>query len=137
MRHDGQRGSPPWNWHNDADDVVVLDQPPVACYVNPKGAVVLRQRDDWPSDDDSIIWFAPEHAAAVARAIMAAADFDPLVLTPDPARSSVKPKSASGAERQRRYRNRKRKETPTEPDIFGSEDRDTITRDVTRDGNGA
>ena len=121
----------PWDWHDDADDVIVPDQPPVACYVNPKGAVVLRQRDDWPSDDDPIIWFAVEHAPAVAAAILDAAGIDATALAPEPAQVASKAKDPTGAERQQRRRRKKKESTP---DIFDRDDRDGDRDTVTRDG---
>lgn len=133
----------PWDWHDDAYDVIVPDQPPVACYVNPKGAVVLRQRGIDHYDDDPFVWFRIEHAPAVALAILEAAGLDATALTPEPARACSKPKGASGAERQRRYRDRQKKDSTPEPDLLNRnsvtrDERNGVTpRDVTRDGDAA
>ncbi len=109
------------------DDVIVPSQPAVAVYTNPKGAVVLRQQDEFPfGDGDAVVWFAADHAPVVALAILAAAGIDATALAPEPAQVASKAKDPTGAERQRRRRARQKEETT--PALF---DRDT--RDVTRD----
>ena len=54
-------------------------QPAIACYLNPTGAIVLRQ----DTEDDHFVWFHPEHAAAVAAAILEAAGLDAAALKVD------------------------------------------------------
>ncbi len=136
-----------WDWLDDADDIIVPDQPPVAVYVNPGAAVVVRQRAPWPDEDDPWIWFAPEHAPAVAAAILAAAGLEPAAVTPEPTPVTRKPKckDPTAAERQRRRRQRK-KGSPIEPDLLDRDDRDGATldpvtprddRDGARDGDAA
>ncbi len=109
-------------------DVVVEEQLPVACYTNPAGDVVLRQRAAWPDNDDLAIWFAPQHARAIAAAILRVAGYQAPAPAPEPAQASAKPKPATPAERQRRRR--ARQEEPTL-----DSDRDSVTPPVTsRDG---
>jgi hypothetical protein len=45
-----------FNW-NDTESVILPEQPATACYWNPKGELVIRQKG-WP-DDDSFIYIAP------------------------------------------------------------------------------
>ena len=63
-----------FDWGADAGDVIVREQPAIACYVNPAGDIVLRQRG-YP-EDDAWIWFAPGHALAIAAAILEAAGLE-------------------------------------------------------------
>ncbi len=124
-----------WAALEDAGDVVVAEQPPVAVYTNPKGAVVVRQRGDDRDDDDAWIWFAPEHAPAVAAAIMAAAGLDATDiadLAPEPAQDASKPTASTAAERQRRYRQRKKKE----PALFDGDDRNVTECETVTPRNG-
>ena len=72
-----------WDWSDDADDVVVREQPPIAAYRNPSGDVVLRQRGDC-FDDDAWIWFGVDHARAIAAAILEVAGLDATALGPEP-----------------------------------------------------
>ena len=122
-----------WCWSDDAADTVVPEQPAIACYTNPEGAVVLRQHGAWNDDDDAWIWFAPEHALAIAKAILAAAGLDGEALDPEPC--AAKPKDATAAERQRRRRTRQKQEKTAAlfdcdvTDGVTPEDRDTVTRD--------
>ena len=121
-----------FDWH-DANEVIVREQPAIAVYINPAGDIVLRQRGDC-FDDDAWIWFHPEHAAAVAAAILEAAALDAPVSTPEPTQVDSKPKDSTGAGRQRRYRERKKKESTSE--LFDREDRD-VTRDTVTGKGGA
>ena len=116
-----------WAALHDAGDVVVLEQPAIACYLNPRGAIVLRQ----DTDDDYFVWFRPEHAAAVAAAILEAAGLDGTKLASGGATTcgTTRPKDPTAAERQRRYRESKKERPAPEPDIFDRDD-----RDVTRSG---
>ncbi len=113
-----------WDWTDDAGDVIVPAQPAIACYVNTAGNIVLRQQGD-AFDEDVWIWFDPQHAPAVAMAILEAAGLDTTAFAPEPARACGKPKGKdpTAAERQRRRRKRQREE-PT-ADIFDSADRDS------------
>ena len=59
---------PARDWNEDGvgdDDIAVAQQNQIAVYTNPRGDVVIRQRD-WP-DDDTIILVAPEYAERLAR----------------------------------------------------------------------
>jgi hypothetical protein len=47
-----------FNWASDTDAVILPEQFLTACYFNPKGELVIRQRR-WP-DDDQFIFIAPE-----------------------------------------------------------------------------
>ncbi len=118
-----------FNWLDDADEVIVREQPAIAVYTNPAGDVVLRQR----GEDDAWIWFAPDHARAVAVAILEAAAFDATVLTSTP-EPTPKSKDPTAAGRQRRYRERKKKESTSE--LFHSDDRDVTERDTATDRDG-
>ena len=115
----------PWDWADDADDVIVAKQPPVACYINSADAIVLRQPAAEHDEDDAVIWFGSEHARAIAAAILHVAGYEASALAPKPAPCAIKAKDATGAERQKRRRARQ-KEEPT-LDI----DRDTVTETVT------
>lgn len=109
--------------------VVVPEQPATACYLNPAGGIVLRQQGAWPDNDDHWLWFAPEHAPAVAKAILEAAALSTMAPEPEPEQVGNAPKDPTAAERQRRRRARQ-KEEPT-LDIA----RDSVTPPVTsRDG---
>ena len=56
-----------FDW-NDDDAVVVPEQRAGAVYWNPRGQIVIRQLG-WP-DDDPFVFFAPEHAVTIAKAIL-------------------------------------------------------------------
>ena len=124
-----------WDWRDDADDLVVPEQPAIAVYTNPADAVVIRQQGTW-NDDDAWIWFSPDHAPAIAKAILEAAGLDATALTPEPAQV-VKPRDATGAERQRRHRERQKKESTAEPGMFDRNDRDVTATVTPRDGQTA
>ena len=127
----------PWDWSDDDDDVVVPEQPAIACYTNPTGAVVLRQRGAWNDDDDAWIWFSPEHARAIANAILEVAGYEFTAPVPKP--DGNKSKDGAAAERQRRYRERKKKEATPEHVIFDRDDhndRDVTDRETVTPRNG-
>ena len=130
----------PWDWSDDADDVIVPEQPAVACYTNPAGDVVLRQRGAWNDDEDAWIWFSPEHARAIATAILQVAGYEATARAPVPksAQNGSKPKDPTGAARQRRRRERQKEPTldidRDQARDVTAEDRDTVTVAVTRDG---
>lgn len=70
-----------FDWNGLGGDVVVPEQAAIAVFVNPLGKVVIRQAGQHHPDEGSRIVFAPEHAAAVAEAILVAAgihDADPI-----------------------------------------------------------
>ncbi len=127
-----------FDWLEYADDVVVPEQMAIAVYHNPTGNVVVRQQG-WP-DEDVVIILERRNAAALAHAILEAAEFDdePVALLAPPSTSATepelelsvtKPKDPAAAERSRRYRNRKR---DTERDIRDIDRDATVTH---RDGD--
>ena len=106
-----------FDWHEDAEVVVVPEQMAIAVYHNPTGNVVVRQQG-WP-DEDVVIILERRNAAALARAILEAAEFDnqPTALLAPPNGTppeleldlpTTKPKEPAAADRSRRYRERKR-----------------------------
>ena len=126
----------PWNWTDDASDTIVPQQPPIACYLNTGDQIVLRQRGDC-FNDDAWIWLNTNHAAALATAILELAGLDIADLAPEPAPCAIKPRDATGAERQRRRRARQKEPMLA---IDPGQDRDVTVeaRDsVTRDGEAA
>jgi hypothetical protein len=94
-----------FDWNDDDSNVVVPEQAAIAVYLNPRGNVVIRQAGQYRPDEDSFVIVAPDHAAAVADAILRVAglhrdqpdDSDP-----------PKPKDRTTAERLRRYTERNR-----------------------------
>ena len=62
-----------FDWLEDAGDVIVRSQPAVAVYPGPSGIVIRSRGDLWSDDGDGVVWFAVEHAPAVAAAILDAA----------------------------------------------------------------
>ena len=88
--------------------IVVAEQPATACYLNPAGDIVLRQRGADRDDDDPFLWFAPEHAAAIAKAILEAAALSATAPATEPTQRPSKAKDPTAAERQKRYRERHR-----------------------------
>ncbi len=117
-----------WDWSDDARDLVVQEQPAIAVYTNPANAVVIRQAGAWNDDEDAWIWFSPDHALAIAKAILEAAGLDAMALAPEPEQAASKAKDPTAAERQRRRRARQK-----EPEL--DIDRDVTV--VTRDGKAA
>lgn len=61
-----------WNWHDDADDIVLGEQPQTAVYINGSDAVTIRQTDNYGSDD-AIVTVRPELAKRLCDAIMVCA----------------------------------------------------------------
>lgn len=58
-------------WDELEEDVVLERQPRTAVYTNPFGAVVIRQEAaSCEPDEDAVVLIRPEHAEAVAQAIM-------------------------------------------------------------------
>ena len=102
-------------------DIVCHAQPETAVYTNTVGAACIRQRAEWPNEDDSIVIIQPENAPKIALAILQAAGFDGVELIRrvvggyedlDVGSSAdtppSKPKALTAAERKRRQRNRDR-----------------------------
>jgi hypothetical protein len=56
-------------WDPDSPDVCIPAQPPIACYENPFGAIVIRQRSPDGYDEDPFITVRPENAPALIAAI--------------------------------------------------------------------
>jgi hypothetical protein len=50
-----------------SENVIIHEQPMTAVYLNPKGQVVIRQRDDF--DGDRWVYFSAEHLAALMKAL--------------------------------------------------------------------
>lgn len=48
-----------FDWLTDPS-VILVEQPETACYRNPTGALVIRQRASWNSQDDSFVFIAPQ-----------------------------------------------------------------------------
>jgi hypothetical protein len=101
-----------FDWNSDAVTVVARTQQAIAVYQNLHGAVVIREQQGWDEDADTIIVIQPEHARAVAAAILSAAG-----LATD--RSPRPPKDPTAANRQRRRRDRLRDATPEDRDNHG------------------
>jgi hypothetical protein len=56
-------------WDPNSPEVCIPDQPPIACYENPYGAVVIRQRSTSAFDDDSVVIVRPENIPALIAAM--------------------------------------------------------------------
>ena len=69
-----------FDWLEDAGDLIVRSQPAVAVYPGPTGIVIRRQGEHWNGNEDDVIWFSTDHAAAVAAAILEAAGLDATAL---------------------------------------------------------
>jgi hypothetical protein len=50
-----------------SETVIIHEQPMTAVYLNPKGQVVIRQRDDF--DGDRWVYFSAEHLGALIKAL--------------------------------------------------------------------
>ncbi len=103
-----------FNWGDIDADIVAPEQPAIVCYTNPNGAVVLRQAGQYGLEDDHWVYFYPDHAHAIAAAIMKVAGVGT---------GETASKDQTAAERQRRYRERKKR------------DRNGSNRDALRDGD--
>ncbi len=117
--------NPGFDWDKDRDDLVIEEQAAIAVYLNPRGAIVIRQKGELDPETydtvDSWIIVEPHYGAALARAIMALAPQQGTLALPAPG-------DRTAAERQRRHRERKRNGTVTPCDrdsVTG--DRDTIS----------
>lgn len=62
-----------FDWGDADADIIVPEQPAIACYVNINNAVVLRQADQHGLEDDHWVYFHPQYAVAIAYAILDAA----------------------------------------------------------------
>lgn len=60
-----------FNW-SDREIIVVPKQDAVAVYPNPQGAIVIRQQDDF--DTDQVIIVQPDAARALAAALLKEVD---------------------------------------------------------------
>lgn len=115
-----------FDWE-DAEAVVLPEQPRTAVFVNPHGAVVVRQRCADDDDSDVYVLIQPHNARLVALAIMACAKQSAACFEDDPC--PIPGPTSTAADRQRRYRNRKKQRN--------DRNAESVTRDgqsVTRDG---
>ncbi|MBC7103812.1 MAG: hypothetical protein H5U13_11500 [Parvibaculum sp.] len=108
----------------DADSIVLSAQPATAIYRNARGCIVIRQRDPYDDDADSVLLVLPENAGALARAILAEAGDGGQLALPAPVVSNHSRTAA--AERQRRYRERKRDGDVTRDGVTVTQ-RDSVT----------
>lgn len=107
--------APDFDWNRD-DTIAVPGQAAIACYLNPKGAVIVRQEGQYGSDEDVWIVLAPTYVPMLCRELMALigaekpldmSEVDELVAA---AESKDRPAPLSNSERQRLYRQRHRNE---------------------------
>jgi hypothetical protein len=107
--------TPDFDWNCD-DVITVPGQAAIACYLNPKGAVVIRQEGQYGIDEDVWVVVAPAHVPMLCRELMALigaenpldmTEVDELVAA---AESKDRPAPLSNSERQRLYRQRHRNE---------------------------
>jgi hypothetical protein len=56
-------------WDPNSPEVCIPDQPPIACYENPYGAVVIRQRSTSAFDDDPFVTVRPENVPTLIAAL--------------------------------------------------------------------
>ena len=103
IQDDGARD---FNWIADAADVVVPDQAAIAVYRNARGDIVVRQEASITYDEDHLVVVAPEHAQALAHAILSAAGVPDTAGDIAGAEPGKAAKDRTGAERQRRFRER-------------------------------
>lgn len=92
-----------FDWYG--GDVVVQHQPETAVYINPNGAIVIRQRDEM-GDPDPYVFLSPDAARRVVAAILDLLDQEAGASMP--AAVAARPRNSTGAARQRRYRERQR-----------------------------
>lgn len=60
-----------FDWHDpDEDSVVVRPRPGLAVYRNCRAEVVIRQMSGDDYDEDLFVYVAPEHATAIAQAVL-------------------------------------------------------------------
>lgn len=59
-----------FSWADVEDDICVAGQATIACYLNPKNHIVVRQEAQFHPDEDHWIVVHPNHALALARAIL-------------------------------------------------------------------
>ena len=62
--------APPFSWVDDAADIAITEQLPIAIYTNEKGDVVIRQRDEYSDPEDQVVIVRVTDAAALAQAIL-------------------------------------------------------------------
>jgi hypothetical protein len=106
--------APDFDWNLD-DIIVVPGQQAIACYLNPKGAVVIRQEGQYGIDEDVWVVVAPAHVPTLCRELMALigaekpldmTEVDELVAAAESKDRTTSPMTA--AERAKRYRGNKR-----------------------------
>ncbi len=90
-----------FDWTDD-ESIVLRDQPAIAVYVNPHGALVIRQERSWNEEEDTWIVIQRENVRLVALQMLAVLGMSADTLPPE---QTDEPNS-SGAARQKRYRER-------------------------------
>jgi hypothetical protein len=55
VENDDNDDSHPFDWTEDAKDVVTPTQYAIAVYENPRRQIVIRQEAPWPDDEDPIV----------------------------------------------------------------------------------
>jgi hypothetical protein len=89
--------------YSDDTDLVIPEQPPIRVFTNHGGGVVINQHRWREDEDETYIFFRPEHAFALCRAILKEVGFEP-----DSVLREVTAKDPHAAERQRRHREKQR-----------------------------
>jgi hypothetical protein len=92
-----------FDW-DDGSAVILREQPATAIYVNPTGALVIRQQRSWDQDEDTWIVIQRENVRLVALQMLAVLGMSAESFPPD----QNEGERSSGAARQRRYRERHR-----------------------------
>lgn len=59
-----------FRWHEAQDEIVVQDQAAIAVFRNVHGGITVRQASQFGASDDHWVCFRPEHAIAIAYAIL-------------------------------------------------------------------
>lgn len=62
-----------FTWAANEDCIVVKHQPAIAIYVSTNDGVCIRQEDFWGDGSDQVVYFTPNHAEKIAKAILAIA----------------------------------------------------------------
>lgn len=122
-----------FNWWAN-EDVIVREQQAIAVYPNGQGDVVIRQSGHLYEDDVWIV-LGPQHAPALARAILEAACYShqeiEVELDAVPALPAPR-KDRTAAERQRRYRERRNGHETVTPELPLRSDGRDVTVDRSR-----
>jgi hypothetical protein len=126
-----------WDWSVDTN-IVQRAQMDLAVYTNNFDQIVIRERRDWPhEEDDKWIVIGRENAVAVAKAILTEAGLD--IRNVDEADHTVTPRQhqpardGTAAARQKRYRNRHRNGAVTDAVTANGRDSHGENRDPSRD----